>query len=139
MDKFLAAYIEAALWSTTLDTNYTVDDIDPESLEFMRQDCARFKAQNAADLEGIHDAQAGHDFWLTRNRHGAGFWDRGLGVVGDRLTNACYEFGESDVYVGDDGKVHVIGYHESPEAEAAWRLSQQAHDLQSTPLFRGLE
>jgi hypothetical protein len=29
--------------------------------------------------------QAGIDFWLTRNRHGAGYWDRGLGITGDKL------------------------------------------------------
>ena len=30
---------------------------------------------------------AGHDFFLTQAGHGAGFWDRGLGVLGDRLTD----------------------------------------------------
>lgn len=29
----------------------------------------------------------GHDFWLTRNRHGAGFWDRGLGDLGEALSD----------------------------------------------------
>jgi hypothetical protein len=28
----------------------------------------------------------GHDFYLTREGHGAGFWDRGLGELGDYLT-----------------------------------------------------
>lgn len=32
------------------------------------------------------EARAGHDLWLTRNGHGAGFWDRDLGELGDRLT-----------------------------------------------------
>ena len=49
---------------------------------------------------------AGHDFWLTRNGHGAGFWDRGLGEVGDRLSNACKAFGSYDLYIGDDGKIY---------------------------------
>lgn len=31
-------------------------------------------------------AQFGHDFYLTREGHGAGFWDRGLGELGDYLT-----------------------------------------------------
>ena len=27
--------------------------------------------------EGYRDDQFGHDFWLTRNGHGTGYWDRG--------------------------------------------------------------
>ena len=54
---------------------------------------------------------AGHDFWLTRCGHGAGFWD------GDRpepaatvLTKASKAYGEVDLYIGDDGKVYAMGY-----------------------------
>lgn len=39
---------------------------------------------------------AGHDFWLTRVGHGAGFWDRGMGELGDRLTDACKPYGSAD-------------------------------------------
>ena len=62
---------------------------------------------NKDDPEGIDAAQAGHDFWLTRNGHGAGFWDRGLGERGDRLTNAAHVYGACDLYLGDDGFVYV--------------------------------
>ena len=81
MDKFLQAYIVAALWSTTdestpeggdfLDENYGPDDLAPETLEKMKADCDKFQAENAQDIEG-QEEQAGHDFWLTRNHHGAG-------------------------------------------------------------------
>ena len=47
----------------------------------------------------------GHDFWLTRNGHGAGFWDRGLGELGDRLTGLAKPYGTVDLYITDDGKV----------------------------------
>ena len=39
----------------------------------------------------------GHDFWLTRNRHGAGFWDKDYGGHEDTLTEVAHGFGE--VYV----------------------------------------
>lgn len=78
MDKFLQAYIAAALWSTMdestpqggepLDKNYGPDDLAPETLAKMRGDCDRFQAENAQDIAG-HEEQAGHDFWLTRNHH----------------------------------------------------------------------
>jgi hypothetical protein len=57
------------------------DDLAPATLEKIKADCAAFQAQ-AADLlteaagRGYSLARAGHDFWLTRNGHGVGFWDR---------------------------------------------------------------
>lgn len=53
------------------------------------------------------DYSVGHDFWLTRNRYGAGFWDRGWGVVGEKLTKIAESFRERSAYVGDDNKVHI--------------------------------
>lgn len=52
--------------------------------------------------------QAGHDFWLTRNRHGAGFWEVSYWPkeVGDVLTKTAHEFGEISLYVGDDGLLY---------------------------------
>lgn len=116
LDEFAIAYIECALWSSTdnadesgvepLDLNYNATDIDPQTLKRMAEDCAAFQADNKTDLEDMTAERAGHDFWLTRNRHGAGFWDRGLGEVGRRLTDAAHVWGSFDLYVGDDGKVH---------------------------------
>lgn len=115
-DDFTAAYLECALWSsvdigddesdTPLDSLYCTDDIALESLQSAVDDCLSFQADNAEDLEGLDPAQCGHDFWLTRNGHGAGFWDRGLGKRGDRLSKACKPYGSLDLYAGDDGKVH---------------------------------
>ena len=116
LDAFFRAYLECALWASTdsdkdgncepLDDNYSVDDISKETKEQMFADCEDFFSSNAADLDGIDAGQAGHDFWLTRNGHGAGFWDRGYGVLGDRLTKAAKVYGSFDLYVGDDGQVY---------------------------------
>lgn len=63
--------------------------------------------------ERWHDgATTGHDFYLTRNRHGAGFWDRYSGDspearAGDRLTSAAHVYGESELYPGEDRKLHI--------------------------------
>lgn len=53
----------------------------------------------------------GHDFVLTANGHGVGFWDRGeKSGVADRLTEGCRPFGEISLQRGDDdGKVYVVG------------------------------
>lgn len=44
----------------------------------------------------------GHDFYLTREGHGAGFWDRGLGDLGDYLTRIADSYG-SAAELTDDG------------------------------------
>lgn len=62
---------------------------------------------NAACDRANYDIEhAGHDFWLNRCGHGAGFWDRGLGELGDRLSDAAKVYGNVDLYIGDDGLVY---------------------------------
>jgi hypothetical protein len=58
-------------------------------------------------LHGLDPMQIGHDLWLTRNGHGVGFWDRGLGDRGDTLSEICRAMGEVDTYVGDDDELHL--------------------------------
>lgn len=81
-----------------LDSLYSPSNIHPQVLAQMEADCAIFQQDNALLLEHIDDAQAGHDFWLTRNHHGSGFWDRGLGEVGKQLTQAAHACGSFDLY-----------------------------------------
>lgn len=108
-------YMTCALWSSTdesgdpLDDKYSIDDLSPTAAAHMMSDVAAFVKANEALLitTPLDDEQIGHDFWLTRNGHGAGFWDRGLGEVGDRLTKACKAFPEINLYVGDDGKIYA--------------------------------
>jgi hypothetical protein len=117
IDRFTLGYIEAALWSTNdesdpntggdpLDQNYGPADLAPETLRTMIADCQAFQDANRADLDQARSSEYnGHDFWLTRNRHGCGFWDRGLGAVGDRLTAAAHAFGEVWLYV-HEGRIY---------------------------------
>ncbi len=114
-ENILRHYIVAALWSSTdddgepLDANYDPDDMAPETVDGMREEVIDFVAANTGLLleSSLSEEQIGVDFWLTRNGHGAGFWDRGLGEVGDKLTAACKPYGEAYLYVGDDGKIHA--------------------------------
>jgi len=124
--EFLRGYITCALWSSTgdddqpLDSTHDESDLAGETLQAMKDACAKFMADNEKDLDAYaqnraipRDAQfsesdcAGHDFWLTRNGHGVGFWDRGLGELGDRLSAAAEAFGESNLYAGVDGKLYL--------------------------------
>jgi len=115
LDEFTRSYITAALWSSTdddgtpLDGKYSIEDIAPSTLEAMVKDCQQFQQQNAEALEEKGDTQGGHDFWLTRNGHGAGFWDGDWPENGKALTLASKKFGEADLYVGDDGYIYQYG------------------------------
>lgn len=70
--------------------------------------CKKFFQENRATIEAatVEDnkwERAGHDFWLTRNHHGAGFWDGDWPeAAGETLTNAAHSYGETDLYKGDD-------------------------------------
>ena len=45
----------------------------------------------------------GHDYWLTRNGHGTGFWDRDLpGDLGRILTDEAHADGEAYLYVNEE-------------------------------------
>lgn len=79
----------------------------------------------------------GHNFWLNRNGHGSGFWDRysqttceeqAIAVVSrdfskrdalnqtcscryhvcQRLSEACKPYGSVDLYIGDDGLIYSM-------------------------------
>ena len=135
IQDFTLGYIECALWSSVddggepLDSNQDgADALAPETIERIEQDCAAFIAANKTNLaeyaerwplslqaavgygSKYHSASdcAGHDFWLTRNGHGAGFWDRGFGSLGERLTDSSEKFGGLSLYIGDDGKLYLI-------------------------------
>lgn len=117
LDKFTRAYIEAALWSSNdesepsggepMDKNYTIEDIAEETIKEMARDCENFQVENAKYIPDGKITRAGHDFWLTRNGHGAGFWDGDWPErAGYRLTESARSYGEYNLYVGDDGKIY---------------------------------
>lgn len=75
-------YIIAALWSSTKDDGSAFDDdhypsdVDPESRERCKQECKSFIELAGDLLKNWSPEQAGYDFWLSRNGHGSGFFDR---------------------------------------------------------------
>ena len=115
IDNVTKHYLICALWSSTddhdrpLDKHYLITDLSPEALKSIREDVEGFLelAKDKLKAANLSEEQTGHDFWLTRNGHGTGFWDRGLGKVGDKLSDIAKTFGSSDIYVGADGLLYV--------------------------------
>ena len=120
LNDFKNAYIEAIYFTETGDGVQPESDIE-ESEQFLKDvetDCALFLQKYAHLIESHLFEQAGHDFWLTRNGHGAGFWDRGdlygsnetIGDIGDYLSKQVgwkTEFEECYTYEGDDGLLYL--------------------------------
>jgi hypothetical protein len=115
LDEFTRQYIETALWASNdphteepLDDNHDISDIAPETLERMVADAKKFQGENWEDIAS-DPSRAGHDFWLTRNGHGAGFWDGDWPEpAATRLTNASHAYGSFDLLVGDDDMIHSV-------------------------------
>jgi hypothetical protein len=84
LNPFALGYVAEALGTSTdddgrpLDSRFKASDLTPETLETMAADCSRFafKFAHLLDECGVSMGEAGMCFWLSRNGHGAGFWDR---------------------------------------------------------------
>lgn len=130
LDSFTRGYIECALWASydesnesggdPMDQNYSLEDIAPGTLSQMITDCERFQSENEELLRIYYQtvrrtddspamSYAGHDFWLSRNGHGAGFFDRDNvdKDTRDKLQDAVKRCGPVDLYIGDDGKIYA--------------------------------
>lgn len=112
LDEFTKSYIETALWSSHDDnedslSKYSYEDISQDCFNEMIEDCKNFQSDNKSLLKDLNMKTCGHDFWLTRNHHGAGFWDGDYPEpIGTDLTNASHKFNEINLYIGDDNLIY---------------------------------
>lgn len=113
-EKLTAAYIEALYFTETGDVGQPPADaeLSSDALARIRKRCEVFWRHCGADVlrEPTQTVeQAGHDLWLTSQSHGAGFWDGDWPLMGEELTRVCDKFFNTlDVYLGDDGKIHLM-------------------------------
>lgn len=99
-----------ALWSSTDDYGFPLDTgnfelseitkacLDYDLLTFVDNVLIKLgdTLEDIYDITGQDSGRVAHDFWLTRNSHGAGFWDGDYDQdgLGDALTILAKEFGE---------------------------------------------
>lgn len=119
MNKLIAfeSYLECALWASCdengvpLDENFYIEDFDDETKEKLAEEFTDFFDSNYELIEQLPDwydaGMLGHDFWLTRNGHGAGFWDRGLGQLGSKLSDISKVYGELTLH-SYENKVYCL-------------------------------
>jgi hypothetical protein len=116
--------IYALLWSSYDEWDRSLEDYEPsqalrdkvtadwesfrEKAEAMGFDAEEHRAMAVDYSEGDEWDYAAHDFILTRNGHGAGFWDGGWHEPwGRRLTALAESFGEINCYLSDDDIVEL--------------------------------
>lgn len=122
LNAFIAGYLEAIIFAECATDQHGEEienlagyEFSLVAQEFCKQECARFLdtfgglvnlAVQSESVDYDH-TQAGRDLWFTRQGHGVGFWDRGLGAIGDHLTTASKTFGERYIFINDDGLIEV--------------------------------
>ena len=114
LDSFTQGYIEAAFFTETGNPGEDLGDASPanisqESWEAITDDCAEFqRLAGAWMLNDYGHENAGHDFWMTRNGHGVGFWegDYGEDETWKTLDKIAKDFAEVSPYRGDDGRIY---------------------------------
>lgn len=95
---------------------WALEAFDVDSRASIEADCEDFFTDNLDHLDAYVQeytyTRAGADFALTRNGHGAGFWDRGLDATGDCLADAARSYGGSGAWYdasddAEDMEVHL--------------------------------
>lgn len=101
MDGYLRGYLDAAAWLAIDGRTYDPVDGDHSADDFSARQRAIAARDVRAFVKANHDAivaskldpdRVGHYFWLSRNGHGAGFFD-----VGEHgLQKRAKEFGAAE-------------------------------------------
>lgn len=115
--QFLRAYLSGLLFSETdmetgepLHANFDLDDVPESVWDSSRRDCEWFleRLGDAGESIALADIdRAGVDLALTRNGHGAGFWDGDwLEPFGSIATDLARDLGEHHLDIGDDGALY---------------------------------
>lgn len=118
LNEFERGYIEAMFFTNgdtgsndeTLLNRLGTDRLTRDAIADVVKSCEAFLGYIMPDgcfvrqwldrCDDYSDEQAGRDLWLSRQGHGAGFFDRTeLGDAADALQDAAREAGEAEVYV----------------------------------------
>lgn len=130
MGSILQDYLVAAIWTEEERieeeddvSGLDVSDFSEEAINKAKSDIKKFMAK-AYELflpeELARGNKIGHDIWLSRNGHGAGFFD-GDYEESDKLQSIAEDLKEVVLEYGDDKKLHFLGgISESVESEEKW-------------------
>jgi hypothetical protein len=105
--EFVAQYFETVIFTEdgTDDFEMYGPELDEDFIRESTIDCLAFYSNIQCYLNDDNYAQAAHDFWLTRNGHGTGFWDRPE-IYGKHHAKRFTELAESygEAYASFEGE-----------------------------------
>lgn len=114
IDIILESYFSCALELESDEEEFedkTTYDITDESRKQAKEQIEWFVNTAGSALNDIQDDSIGYDLWLTRNGHGAGFWDRGYDEdVTSILMFLCENLGESYIEIDNNDKVRIYSH-----------------------------
>jgi hypothetical protein len=97
---FVEQYFESVIFTEEGSDDFEMygPELDEDFIRESTIDCLAFYSNIGCFLNDENHTQAAHDFWLTRNGHGTGFWDRPE-VYGEhhakRFTELSEAYGEA--------------------------------------------
>lgn len=103
---FYQGYVSCLLWTEGVDIGNS-SDLSPSLRQESRTDCRNF-FDECAELFGANYEQAGHDFWLSRNGHGAGFFDGDYAGNERLLQKAARLYGSVSAYYDEENGLVCI-------------------------------
>ena len=124
--KIMDSYLECAIWTEEErleeentegyegeikdlipEADLNVNNFSDDSKIKAYEDIKLFLKYAGDSVNGIDEEQLGHDIWLSRNGHGAGFFDRGYDDDIEKiLMDSAHKIGSVDIYLGDDGLLY---------------------------------
>ncbi len=100
-DPATAEHADADPYALAVDILYA---FDAETLAAASELVADLCNRHGSILAGYRADAVGHDLWLTRQGHGAGYWDGDYREDhGETLTAYAHALGEASCYVPVDG------------------------------------
>jgi hypothetical protein len=111
-NEILSSYLETAIWADAEEDDEqmkskTIHDFDPQSKDNALKDIQAFVKQAGQiapeELKTYSDKQLGHNLWLSRNGHGAGFFDDKNNKLQDIARNMKGKY----IYSGDDHNIYI--------------------------------
>lgn len=123
--KILENYLEAAIFTDEEqvintfeednpdgnpdDIDFNIHNFDDDTIKKSTEDIENFLKAVGSAADGIDDTMLGHDFWLTRNGHGANFRDRGYDedITNILVTEAAKFKTVNLFYLEDVGKLMI--------------------------------
>ncbi len=110
IETILNSYLETAVWADYENPNEkSISDFSEEAKQEAKNDIILFVQKAGSLLDGLDPVQIGHDFWLTRRHHGAGFWDGDYDKeIGEQLTIIAQSFKDIGLMENDNEELVFV-------------------------------